>query len=147
MAKEEIPDAVRYEARRHTPLPLSEVTLDWQVIEGRISEKEKTKLKILLVVVLNEVVNQYSQIAKLANLDLQSLEAEVFAFARSSVGAEKEVMALVDIGARSTTCSIIDKGVLKRSHSFDVCGNELTDLVSKSLRIDYSRAEVLKNKI
>jgi len=146
MTKEEIPDAVRYEARQHTPLPLSEVTLDWQIIEGRISERERTKLKILLVVVPNEIINQYRQIAELAQLKLQALEAEVFAFSRSSIGEEKKATILIDIGARSTTCSIIDKGVLKMSYSFDISGNELTDRVSKSLSVDYLKAEHLKKK-
>lgn len=146
MTESEIPEAVRYEARRHTPLPLSEVTLDWQIIEGRVSEKESTKLKILLVAVPNEVINQYRQIAALARLELQAIEAEAFAFARSSARNEKQALALVDIGARTTTCSIIDKGVLKRSYSFDVSGSELTNLISKSLNVDYLQAEELKRK-
>ena len=33
MTKAEIPQAVEFEARHHIPLPLSEVTFDWQVIE------------------------------------------------------------------------------------------------------------------
>src|SRR4030042_1426912 len=34
MTGEEIPEAVRYEAPLHIPLPLSRVTLDWQAVEG-----------------------------------------------------------------------------------------------------------------
>ncbi|GAI30629.1 unnamed protein product, partial [marine sediment metagenome] len=32
MSKEEVSQAVRAEARRHVPLPLAEVILDWQII-------------------------------------------------------------------------------------------------------------------
>lgn len=146
MTKEELPQAVRYEARQHVPLPLAEVTLDWQIIEGKISDRQKTKLKILLVAVPNEVINQYQEIATLAHLELQALEAEAFALLRPSVKNEKKVMALIDIGAQSTICSIIDKGVLKRSHSFDLSGNDLTETLSKSMNIDYKEAEKLKKK-
>lgn len=141
MSKEEIPEAVKYEARQHIPFPLSEVTLDWQIIEG--GEKEG-KTKILLVAVPNETVNQYSKIAALSQLDVPVLEAEVFAFSRSSCREKNKTIALVDIGARTTTCSIIDNGVLKRSYSFDISGEELTDMICGSLNIDYQEAEELK---
>ena len=147
MTKEELSQAVVYEARRHVPLPLGEVTLDWQVIGGRISNREKTEVKILLVAVPNEVINQYQEISEISGLELFALEAEVFGLLRSLVREEeKKPIALVDIGAQTTTCSVIDNKILKTSHSFDLSGNELTEVVSKSLGIDYKRAENLKKK-
>ena len=35
MTKEEIPQAIHFEAPQHIPLPLSEVTIDWQIIGGK----------------------------------------------------------------------------------------------------------------
>ena len=143
MSKAEIPEAVRYEAKQHIPTPLSGVTLDWQIIGG--GEKGK-KIKILLVVFPNEFIVQYSTIAKLSQIEPQVLEAEVFALSRSSLVNENKTTALVDIGARSTTCSIIDNGVLKRSYSFDISGNKLTQIISQSLNTDELKAEELKKK-
>jgi len=86
----------------------------------------------------------------MAQLELRTLESEVFALARAvrnySEGREdaKRVVALLDMGSRSTTCSILDKGVLKTSHSFRIGGNELTEVVAKSLNIDYNKGEELK---
>jgi type IV pilus assembly protein PilM len=62
MTKEEIPFAVEAEARRHIPLPISEVVWDWQIV-GRKPFLKKEKFLILLVSVPREVVNQYSAIA------------------------------------------------------------------------------------
>lgn len=146
LSKEELPQAVKYAAHQHVPLPLGEVTFDWQVIEGRVSDQKNTKLKVLLVAVPNEVINQYRRIAELSKLQLHALEAEVFGLVRSLIGGEKSFAALVDIGAQSTTCSIIEKGILKISHSFDLSGNEFTERIAKSLSIDYKSAEDLKNK-
>lgn len=147
MTKEELPQAVVYEARQHVPLPLGEVTLDWEVIKGEVSDQEKEKLKILLVVVPNEVINQYQEIARLCNLQLLALEAEVFGLLRSLIPAdEKNTISIVDIGAQTTTCSIIDKRVLKASHSFDLSGDDLTERVAKSLSTDYKTAQNLKEK-
>jgi len=145
MTKEELPDAIRFEARHHIPLPLSEVTLDWSIIEGEVDQR-KIPLKILLVAVPNEVISQYQKIASLAKLELKALEAEVFGLTRSLIKEDPRVIALLDFGAQSSTISLIDKGVLKISHSFDVSGNELTQLLAKSLNIDYWQAENLKRK-
>jgi len=148
MTKEELPQAVVYEARQHVPLPLGEVTLDWEVIGGKVSDQKKEeKLKILLVAVPNEVINQYQGIARMSDLQILALEAEVFGLLRSLIPAvEKRTISIVDIGARTTTCSIIDKRVLKVSHSFDFSGDDLTERVAKSLSIDYQTAQNLKEK-
>jgi len=147
MTKEELPQAVFYEARQHVPLPLGEVTLDWKVIGGEVSGREKTRLKILLVAVPNEVINQYQEITRLCNLKLLALEAEAFSLARALIQADEEkITSIIDIGAHSTTCSIIDKRVLKVSHSFDFSGDILTERIAKSLSIDYQTAEKLKEE-
>jgi len=146
MSQKEIPQAIRYEARNYIPIPLSEITLDWSVIEEQIPNQRQTPLRILMVAIPNEIISQYQKIANLANLKLKSLEAEVFALSRSLPKNEK-IIAIIDIGARSTTCSILEKGILKISHSFNVSGNELTEILSKSLRTDYEKAEELKGSL
>jgi len=53
MTKEEISQAVKYEIRPYIPLPLSEVTLDWIIIEGEVG---KAPLKILGVAISNDTI-------------------------------------------------------------------------------------------
>lgn len=147
MAAKELAQAVRYEAHRHIPLPLTEVVLDWTIIEGEANnKKDKKKLKILSVAIPKGVVEQYQQIATLSELKLRALEAEVFALSRAAVREKERVIGLVDIGAQSSTVSIIEKGILKTSHSFDASANELTEVVARVLNIDYQKAEELKKK-
>ena len=146
MTKEELPQAVSYEARQHIPVPLSDVTLDWQIIEGKTSSRNKSSVKILLVAVPNEIVEQYQRIASLASLKLSALEAEVFGLARALIREDERIILLLDIGAQSTTASIVDNGVLKLSHSFDISGNELTGILAKSLGIDHKEAEDMKQR-
>jgi len=146
MTKEEINQAVRYEARHHIPLPLAEVTLDWSIIEGKMGEKE-SPLKILLVAVPNDIINQYQQTATLANLKLIALETEVFGLLRSLIKKDdKDSTVILDIGGRSTTINIVDNGKLLSSHSFDIAGNEFTHVLAKSLEVDSEKAENLKRK-
>lgn len=146
MSEEELLQAVTYEARRHVPVPLGEVTLDWQIIKGPNPGQKKTNFKILLVAVPNESIHQYQVIAQMTGLELFALEAEVFGLLRSLIKEQKDPIALVDIGAQASTCSIVEKKTLKLSHGFDLSGNGLTELIAKSLAIDYEVAERIKKK-
>jgi type IV pilus assembly protein PilM len=98
------------------------------------------------VAVPNEVIHQYQEIAQNANLELIALEAEVFGLSRALVKEDRGVVALIDVGARSTTVSIINNQTLRISHSFDTSGNDLTNIVAKSLDLGYPEAEALKKK-
>jgi len=147
MTKEELPEAVRYEARQHIPLPLAEVVLDWQIIKSKPLDEKKTSFKILLVAVPNDVVNQYQEIAALSQLELVALEAEVFSLMRAlSRNKESGPVAIIDIGAKTTTCTIIDEEVIKTSHSFDMSGNDLTATLAKEFEIVFNEAEKIKNR-
>lgn len=147
MSQKELESAVRYEARSYIPFPLSEITLDWTIIEGDVSNKVKAPLEILVVAIPNEVINQYQEVATLSGLRLRALEAEAFALSHSLARNEKKTVGIVDIGARSTTCNILENGILKISHSFNISGNELTGILSRSLGVDYEKAEELKKGI
>lgn len=153
MEKKELERAVQYEAKQHIPLSLKEVILDWQVIRGNLLDQKrggfskKEKLKILLVAVSNEAVSQYQEVALLSGLELASLEAEVFSLARALIkNDEKGPVALVDIGAKTTTCTIVNQGKLENSYSFDMSSNDFNKVISKKFNIDYLEAEELKKK-
>ncbi|MBI2452908.1 MAG: type IV pilus assembly protein PilM [Parcubacteria group bacterium] len=139
MSKEEIPDAVTYEARRHIPVPLSEVIFDWEIVDHATQSKDP--LDVLLVAVPNEVVNQYQEIARMCELDLVALEAEVFGLIRSWSRDERTPTILLDIGAQSTTVNVVSEGMLRSSHSFDIAGNTLTERLAKAFSTDYETAE------
>lgn len=145
MTQEEIPGAVEFEARRHIPIPLSEVAFDWEIIKGKPGKDER--LRILMVAVPNELIRQYRDIADLAGLELVSLEAEVFGLMRSTKDAiEEDAVLLMDMGAQSTTVNVVNRGVLYASHSIDVGGNELTNRIAKSLSVSYEEAETKKQQ-
>lgn len=146
MTEKEIPRAVHFEARRHVPLPLSEVALDWSILEKEPS-KERASIKILLVAVPREVINQYKEIARLTGLNVQALEPEAFALRRALVKKEdKRLICLIDIGAQSTTVNLVENAILKSSHSLDFSSNRLTQVLVSSLEVNQERAEQLKKE-
>ena len=144
MEKEEIEQALKYQVRPYIPLSLEDVTLDWSIIDG---EPSKTKTRVLVVAIPNNIIDSYKAIVQFTNLNLKFLEPEIFPLARSSIKKEsKKIVALIDMGETSTTCSVLKNGVVKVSHSFNIAGNELTSVIARSLNINYNEAEKLKNK-
>ena len=146
MSKEEIPEAVRYEAPRRIPLPLSEVTLDWEAVKGTPDLSGKSALKIILVAVPNNLISHYQNIARSLGLDLLALEAEVFALSRALIKFQdkESIICLVDIGKKTTTVNIVAQNILRSSHSLDIAGDTLTADLANTLDIDFERAEVIK---
>ncbi len=147
MSEKEVPEAVKYEAPRRIPLPLSEVTLDWQIIKGGPDQKGSTPLRVLLVTVPNDVIAQYQRIAKGAGLKIVALEAEAFAMLRALIKYQDKsnVVALIDIGERSSTINIVSQGVLKVSYSLDVSGEDFTRALTGALGVEREKASAIKH--
>ncbi|MDP4007050.1 MAG: type IV pilus assembly protein PilM [bacterium] len=144
MTPEELPEAVQYEARKHVPLPFAEVTFDWQILNRKRLGSAKEPIKILMVAVPNELINQYQEIAHLAKIKLTALEAEVFGLIRSSLNEEKSSAVILDMGAQTTTINVVDQGILQSSRSIDIGGGSLSERISQSLSIDRIKAEEKK---
>ncbi|MFA5249258.1 MAG: type IV pilus assembly protein PilM [Candidatus Paceibacterota bacterium] len=144
MTQKEIAQAVEFEARKYVPLPPSEVVLDPQLLTKHSPDKQRNK--VLLLAVPITAVNQYKETAKKADLDIVALEAEVFGLQRSLAKDEKITYVIIDIGSQSTTVSIVDRGMLKTSSSFDTASKDLTFALSKALQVDMAEAERIKRK-
>ena len=146
MSKEELPEGVKYAARQYIPLSLSEVSLDWMLIEGTPGTQER--IKILLAAVPNDLIYQYQKISQLSRLKLSFLEAEAFSLVRALIPNDSEdILSILDIGAQSTTINIVDKGKLKRSYSLNIAGNHFTQKIASALSISYKKAELIKEEI
>ncbi|MDP2950960.1 MAG: pilus assembly protein PilM, partial [bacterium] len=147
MPQAEVAQAVEFEARHHIPIPLSEVTFDWQVIEKETTPAGAEKLVILLVAIPNTVLKNYYLMASLAGLEIEGMEAEVFGFVRSLSLPEKfryAPLAIIDIGQQSTTVSIVENKKLRESFSFDFSSISLTKDLASSLQVSLEEAEQLK---
>jgi type IV pilus assembly protein PilM len=145
MSAEELPGAVYYNASQYVPLPITETTLDWKLIGGTPGDKKST-LKIFLIAIPTQTVQDYQKVAQLAGLELYAVEAEALGLARSLVREDRNCVCLIDIGVQSTTINIVDRKNLKKSYSFNFAGSQLTYSISSALGLGHQEAEELKNK-
>ena len=147
--RDEVAKAIQFEARRYIPIPISEVLLDWQIIdEGDTAETGPVaKTKVILVAVPKDVIGKFERVAKGANLTLTGLEIETFSMVRSLMANDKTITALINYGSQSSTVTVVDERVVMLSHSIDRGSNELTSALARGLNITLERAEAFKTEV
>lgn len=145
MPESEIAGAVNYNASQFITLPISEVTLDWQIMKKDPSDKNSS-MRVLLIAIPNKVIQDYQIIAKLSGLELYAMEAESFGIIRALSKDPKKVVCLIDMGVESSIINIAEGNYLRRSYSFDFGSNKINGAIMTSLKVDNNKAEELKIK-
>lgn len=144
MTTEELDQAIPWEAENLIPQPLSEVNLDWEVLE-EIKTNEGEKMKILLVAAPSSLVNKYLRIIKLADLEAVALETETLATVRALKPVFSDGNLLVmNCGMKSSDISVIKNGQLFLNCSVPFAGEAITRAISNTLALDITVAEEYK---
>ena len=166
MSDKELENSIPFEAKKYIPVPVNEVQFSWSIVE-KIAEKNSApqnplinptgplsasssanKIQVLLVAVPNEVMVKYKNIAKSVGLNA-SFEIETFSIARSLIRKgvdDKGVVAIIDMGSKSTEICVVDDGLLRMSHNFETSGMNITRALSQGLNLSLEEAEDLKVK-
>ena len=142
MSDVELKNAVEFEAKKYVPLPMSELTLSWTIVE-KFPDGHST---VLITAVPNNILRSYLKIFELSKLEPQALEIEALALIRSVIGDDKGNNLLIDIGARTTHLNITEKGNLLLTRNIPVGGESITEKIAQSLKITVARAEQFKKE-
>lgn len=151
--EKDLASKVQIEARKYIPIPLSKVSLGWEVIDNHEPQKSmgvessEEKIKLLLMAVSNETIRKYEAIAENAGLNLKSIEVEGFSLARSLSKNHKGTVLILDIGSRVFNILVVSAGLLRGSRNIDLGGADISEAVSRSLNVDYLRSESLKKEL
>lgn len=144
LSAKELESAIPLEARKYVPIPLSEVILDWDVLDSESSDDSQ---EVLLIAVPREIVDKFKRVAKLAELIPLALEIETFSVARSLARYDMVPTAIINYGHAATTLTVVDKGRLRISHSIERGAQELTRSLERGLKVSAARAEALKREV
>lgn len=148
VSKKDLPSAINWEAKKVIPLPLEEMILDWKKIDNDNDNKNekdnKGNIKILLTGAPRSLVKRYIEIFKNAQINLLSLETETFALIRSLIGNDQSIIMIVEIGAKTASFTIIERGIPLLNRSIDIGGWTITKAIASNLNIALERAEQFK---
>jgi type IV pilus assembly protein PilM len=148
------------EARKYIPVPITEVSLDWSIIprdnikaEGQTPEttpegkKKIETISVLLVAIHNETLQQYQGIVQKVGLDANFFEIEIFSTIRAVLDKNIAPVMIVDLGAATAKVYIVDRGVIRASHTINRGSQDITMAISSTLGISVDKAEIMKRTI
>src|SRR3990167_6050636 len=156
LSEQDLAKALPFEAKKYIPIPLNEVVLDWSIIDisninpvpGKSSPGAKpTTVDVFVAAVPKDETARYQRITKGAGLNLRALELENTALARALLGNDLSTTAVINIGGRSTSILVVDKGYEQISHNYEVGGFEIAKSIARSLNVSLEKAEELKRKL
>ncbi|MBU1164073.1 pilus assembly protein PilM [Patescibacteria group bacterium] len=137
--KKELPKAIKLELKKHIPINIEEIYLDWQVI----SENEKT-MNVLAGIAPKVIVDSYLNILRKVNLIPLVLEIEAAAISRALIAGDDKAKIIIDIGAARTGLIVYVHNTIVLTVSLPISGEKVTQEISQTLNIDYQKAEKAK---
>jgi type IV pilus assembly protein PilM len=153
----ELDTIVKTEARKYIPVPITEVSLDYFVLpkkepdflEAHDTEQKvivSEKIEVLIVAIQNDAIEKYRSIVSGSEITTDLLEVEIFSEIRSNFEHELSPVLLMDFGASKTKLTVVEFGTVKSFHLINRGGADISDAISKSLSIPFSKAEELKKE-
>ncbi len=144
--EKELPRIVEAEISKMISRPATEMQIVYQKVPAKEGAKKKYTA-LLVTAAPKALVAFYTAIFDKAGLELQELETEAFALARSLVGKDSTVSMVVDIGAERTNFFIIENGLPMTHRSLHLGGNTIDEILSERLGVDRSLVGQIKKDV
>lgn len=146
MPKEEMNQAIQFEAESYVPFPLEEVQMDWQVLDESSASRQSGKTRALLVAAPLKIIERYVSIMESAGLRPLAIETGTIAHNRtvSLEDINAGCMGILDIGSSRSVFAISFEGTIRLTHNIPFGGKHITEAIGKQLSIQDHEAEKLK---
>src|SRR5262245_49525832 len=145
MRPEELAANIRNEAEHHIPFGRDDVEIDYHVTNAMTASGQT---ELLLVAAKKEVVSDYVQVVRDANLSPQVVDVAAFAgqngFEANYPLDPRETVVLINIGAAISNINIVRGGVSLFTRDVTIGGNAFTEEIQKQLGIAIDEAEAYK---
>jgi type IV pilus assembly protein PilM len=144
---------LKYNTKNYLQQDLPDFTFDCHIVPPKVlggpDVKPPTKYKVWVGGAKNQLLNDLQIGCKMAGLTADQVVLSIlgpvnaFEMAHPEIFS-KEVVALVDIGFRASTISIVSEGELVLSRVVGIGGDKLTTGLAESLGVSYGEAEGIK---
>ncbi|MDC4204044.1 MAG: pilus assembly protein PilM [Candidatus Manganitrophus sp.] len=128
MPKEELAEAVKWEAKKLVSIPMEEMILDFIIAGGR-QERETKRYDLILVVAERSSLCEQWAMMQRAGLDIVAIDVNPLSLLntiRMSYGKELTGNFIyIDIGAAKTDMTILKDGVLRFTRRLEMGGSRL----------------------
>lgn len=156
MPDEEMPDAIKWEAKNLVPFPLDNAAIDFYKI-GKVTDKNVEKFDIMFAVAGEEFLNFISAVSRESGIKFTGTTLIPLALASLLKYGKKfeegKVTAIIDIGSEAASINIFKGDLLHFTREITVAGDSLTKSMTGllvadhwQLNLTYEQAEDIKKK-
>jgi type IV pilus assembly protein PilM len=150
LSDKELEAQIEMEADQYVPYPLEEVNLDFEVLGP--SEKNPQMVDVLLAACRSETVDERVAAAALGGLECDVVDVEAYALERACRelavewpnGGEGLTVALVDIGANTTTLNALHSNTTVYTREQNFGGRQLTEEIQRRYGLSFEEAGMAK---
>ena len=150
LSDDEMETQIAVEADQYIPYALDEVAIDFEVLG--LKEKNPERAEVLLAACRKENVEMREEALNLAGLKAKIVDVEAFAMERVyelfhdslDLPDEDQLVAIIDVGASTTSLSVLNNGktIYTREQLFG--GRQLTDEIQRRYGLSIEDAEKAK---
>ncbi len=144
VARDQLESAVEREAGQNIPYDLSEVFLDWALLDES-QEGDEKQLRVLLVAAKHEIIDSRIQILETAEIQCAVLGVDSLALADAAEACDflrvGETVAMINIGLTSASIHFIRDGLSNFIRDVNWGARELIQVIAKERRCDFEEAE------
>src|SRR5262245_20261982 len=143
---QDLAESIRWEAERHIPFDIADVSLDYQIL---VESTSGANLDLLLVAVKKEKITDQTSVIALAGKSPVVVDVDAFALQNAYEinydPAPSALMALLDIGASTMTINIVSGTDLLFTRDVGVGGHQYTEFIRKEFSLTFGQAQALKH--
>lgn len=145
MSKEELDESIQWEAEQHIPFDISDVNLDYQVLDAPTSSGNT---ELLLVAVKRDKISNHTNVITQAGRSPLVVDIDAFALQNAYEvnynPAPSTTVALLNIGASIMNIVVTRGSSLLFTRDVSAGGNQFTDILQKELHLSFEEAEQVK---
>jgi type IV pilus assembly protein PilM len=152
LSEDDMESQIQLEADQYIPYPLEEISLDFQVLQP--SENEPDKVDVMLAASRSDNVDIRVAALGVGGVQAKVVDVEAFALenAMTLLGdaneliSDSHVVAVMDVGATTSTLSVLEdsKIIYTREQTFG--GRQLTDEIQRRYGLSYEEAGLAKRQ-
>ena len=146
MEKKLLREQIRWEAEQYLPFDISEVTLDYHVLQTP-STAGPDNIDVLLVGAKQEYVFRFIEAISLSGLTASIIDVSALALANCfqfNYGRISQAVSLLNVGSDVTNFVVMDQGEVVYCRDIPLGGSSFTSDIAKELGVSTQEAETLK---
>jgi len=146
--REDVRGAIRWEIEANIPVPMDELTYDYEIIEPAGASNED-HVDVLVVAFHKKIVESYVRVLKSAGIRVAAMELESQAIVRAIRHRHKDnlVRAVADVGRNRISLTIFSQGAIVFTTTMDLGGSTFDANISRALGVSLEEAIKIKTEI